>query len=54
MKIKVRALKSVPSFQLVQGQLYLIDPYAANTMRVMGFVEFVQEKQRGSRARKGA
>jgi len=47
MKIKVRALKSVPSFGLVQGQFYLVDPYAANTLRIAGFVEFTRQKSRG-------
>jgi hypothetical protein len=49
MKIRVRALKSVPSFGLVQGQFYLVDPYAAQTMRVAGFVEFAPEKPRARR-----
>lgn len=43
MKIKVRALKGVPSFGLVAGSTYLLPPYDAALCVALGFVELVQD-----------
>jgi hypothetical protein len=53
-KVKVRALKSVPSFGLVSGQVYLLPPYDAALCVHVGFVEYVSEKRKPGRPRKEA